>query len=118
VKLLGKWEEGRQRTGYRKRRLLEIRWPLPLDAYLLHYRRNGRIGTHVDTVPGRRHYRLNVVLKRAPTGGTLLTAGRPILRLWSGRVTLFRSDREHLVLPVIGGDRWVLSIGCAPKERR
>jgi hypothetical protein len=54
-----KWEVGRQGTGYRKLRLAEGQnW----DCYLIDYPPHTHIGTHTDPVPGKKHYRLNIML--------------------------------------------------------
>jgi hypothetical protein len=106
-----RWEGGRQLTGYDKLLLLASPFPFPLDCYLLRFPEGSEIPPHRDPVTGRRHYRLNVVLKRPPMGGDFV-CDRPIFDY--GRVKLFRSDLcEHSVTKVVGGRRYVLSIGWA-----
>jgi hypothetical protein len=106
---LWRWEAGRQGTGYEKMLLATARRPLPFDCYLLRYRPGSSIGWHSDPVDGRRHFRLNVVLRKA-VGGTFAMSGTP---LWSaGRAVLFRPDvTPHAVSMVERGTRYVLSIG-------
>jgi 2OG-Fe(II) oxygenase superfamily len=104
-----RWEVGRQGTGYEKMLLATARWPLPFDCYLLRYRPGSSIPFHTDPVDGRRHYRLNVVLRRA-VGGAFELDGAPIWRV--GRAVLFRPDLgRHAVSMVDRGTRYVLSIG-------
>ncbi|MFC6977979.1 hypothetical protein [Microbulbifer taiwanensis] len=56
-----------------------------------------------------RHYRLNIVIKRAKSGGEFL-CDSPIYE--SARIKLFRPDiAEHAVSEVQSGTRYVLSLG-------
>ena len=101
------WLPGRQQTGYEK--LLLATWPERFDLYLLRYRKGASIPPHTDPVDGKRHYRVNVVLREAKRGG-YFTCGAPIF--WSRRVKVFRSDvAEHSVTTVEEGERVVLSLG-------
>lgn len=61
-------ENGRQGTGCEKMLLVTAKWPLPYDCYFLRYGPGSSIGWHTDPVDGRRHYRLNVELRRADGG--------------------------------------------------
>ena len=89
--------------------LLTAAWPLRFDSYLIRYPQGARIAPHTDPVQAGRHYRLNVVLKASPAGGDFLCQS-PLFA--SRRVKLFRPDiSEHSVTPVLGGSRYVLSIG-------
>ncbi|MBB4660337.1 2OG-Fe(II) oxygenase [Parvularcula dongshanensis] len=102
------WQLGRQGTGYEKRLLARGRWPLPFDVWLLRYRPGAGVPTHTDPVPGKRHYRLNVLLRRAEGG--VFHCERTLWR--RGRVVLFRPDQSlHRVTPVTHGTRYVLSVG-------
>jgi len=107
------WEPGRQGTGYDKFQLLDLWFA---DAYLLRFPEGSHVPEHTDVVPGRRHWRLNVVLRRAVTGGDFV-CGRA-RRL--GRVCLFRPDREaHSVTRIEKGTRYVFSFGWTlPGETR
>ena len=104
-----RWQRGRQGTGYDKMLLLTAPWPLPFDSYLIRYPEGSAIPAHTDPVQSGRHFRLNVILK-APQSGGEFTCANPIFA--SRRVKLFRPDvGEHSVTRVVGGSRYVLSIG-------
>ena len=104
-----RWQKGRQGTGYDKMLLLTASWPLRFDSYLIRYPVGSAIPPHTDPVQSGRHYRLNIVLKASPSGGEFICA-TPIYA--SRRIKLFRPDAcEHSVTPVVGGTRYVLSIG-------
>ena len=104
-----RWQRGRQGTGYDKMLLLTAPWPIPFDSYLLRYPDGSEIPPHSDPVANGRHYRLNIVLSAPDSGGEFLCSN-PIYE--SKRIKLFRPDAcEHSVTRVIGGSRYVLSIG-------
>lgn len=104
-----RWQPGRQGTGYDKMLLFTARWPLPFDSYLLRYPEGSEIPPHTDPVQAGRHYRLNLILKSPRSGGEFVCRD-PIYS--SRRIKLFRPDLcEHSVTRVIGGSRYVLSIG-------
>jgi len=89
--------------------LLHGRWPLPFDVYLLRFPQGAEIPPHTDPVTGGRHFRLNVVLKRAADGGEFVCAS-PIYA--SSRIKLFRPDAcQHSVTRVTRGSRYVFSVG-------
>lgn len=102
------WQQGRQGTGYLKRRLLHRTGPpVPFDLYLLKYPPGAHIPEHTDPVAKGRHFRLNIVLKRG-RGGAFRCAA-PIVD--TPRVKLFRPDLQpHAVEPVYA-TRYVLSLG-------
>jgi len=104
-----RWQRGRQGTGYDKMLLLTARWPLPFDSYLLRYPEGAEIPPHTDPVRAGRHYRLNLILKSPRSGGEFVCASP----LWANaRIKLFRPDAcEHSVTRVVGGSRYVLSVG-------
>lgn len=53
--------------------------------------------------------RLNVIIKESPAGGEFIC---PSAVFSSHRIKLFQPDvNEHSVTPVLGGSRYVLSIG-------
>jgi hypothetical protein len=111
-----RWQRGRQGTGYDKCLVLQSRFPIPFDCYVLRYPDGTEIPPHRDPVAGGRHFRLNIVIKGAPSGGLFVCAD-PILE-W-GPLKLFRSDAStHSVTRVVGGSRYVLSIGWVLKSRR
>jgi hypothetical protein len=66
-----RWEKGRQGTGYDKCLTLASPFPVPFDCYLLRFPEGTEIPPHRDPVAAGRHYRLNIVVKRAPSGGVL-----------------------------------------------
>lgn len=104
-----RWRSGRQGTGYEKMLLLANPYLLPFDCYLLRYKQGTGVPEHTDPVDGKRHYRLNVVLKRARHGGEFVCK-TPIYE--GRRVKLFRPDvSAHSVTAVESGTRYVLSIG-------
>ncbi len=104
-----RWQRGRQGTGYDKMLLLTARWPLPFDSYLIRYPEGSEIPPHTGPVKAGQHYRLNLVLKSPKSGGEFVCAA-PIYA--SKRIKLFRPDAcEHSVTRVVGGSRYVLSLG-------
>lgn len=110
-----RWRRGRQGTGYDKMLLLTARWPIPFDSYLIRYPEGSEIPAHTDPVQSGRHYRLNVVLKAPQSGGEFICA-TPIYA--SKRIKLFRPDAcEHSVTRVMGGSRYVLSLGWVLGKR-
>ncbi len=100
-----KWEQGRLGTGYRKMTLfMNELW----DCHLIHCKQEALLHKHTDPVPGRKHFRLNVVLWPAAVGGKFRCAGAVTV----GPFTLFRPDiMPHEVTRVQRGNRVVLSIG-------
>jgi hypothetical protein len=104
-----RWTAGRQQTGYQKMLLAGARWPLPFDLYLLRYRVGSEIPPHVDPVTERRHFRVNIVLREADSGGQFKCLS-PIFE--SRRIKVFRSDvSEHSVSKIDSGMRLDLSFG-------
>ena len=61
-----RWQRGRQHSDYDKLLLIEL---CCCDAYLLRFPTGARIPPHRDPVDGRRHYRLNLILRPAMRGG-------------------------------------------------
>ncbi|MCL6414069.1 2OG-Fe(II) oxygenase [Aestuariirhabdus sp. Z084] len=103
------WDKGRQNTGYEKMLIASGRWPNPFDVYILRFSEGDEIPLHVDKVKNGEHYRLNIVLWSAKSGGKFICAN-PIYE--SNRVKFFRSDSsEHAVSKVVKGRRYVMSIG-------
>lgn len=107
-----KWQQGRQGTGYEKLLLFQSR-RLMCDVWLLRSSPGVAIPEHVDSVPGYRHYRANVILRPALVGGRFL-ADDWIVN-WS-RLKIFRSDKPHSVSAIDAGTRLVLSFGLCLKE--
>ena len=90
--------------------LLTASWPLPFDCYLLKYPTGSSIPEHVDPVePHANHFRMSIILKHADEGGDFIVKH---CLFNTPRIKVFRPDKEpHEVLPVIKGERLVLSIG-------
>jgi hypothetical protein len=109
-----KWIAGRQNTGYKKLKIFQF---LNMDCYLLKYNEGDYIPLHTDPVPGRKHYRLNVILKKPIEGGELYFRDSPnqfYLEEQTSRIQLFRSDLvEHCVSEIKRGTRIVLTFGIA-----
>lgn len=105
--------KGRHRTGYLKRKIFGTEWGLwEFDCYLLRYPEGACIPPHTDKVFLKRHFRLNIVFKKAKEGGEFSAKGPLILNL--PRIVFFRSDKVfHGVSAVIEGERRVLSFGIA-----
>jgi hypothetical protein len=108
-----RWQRGRQGTGYDKLLLLVNPFLIPFDFYLLRFPEGSEIPPHQDPVTGKRHYRLNVILKRPRAGGEFVCVN-PIFE--TKRIKLFRPDVSlHSVTKVQGGSRYVLSLGWVLK---
>src|ERR1700741_5119070 len=104
-----RWQRGRQGTGYDKMLLATAALPLPFDSYLIRYPEGSEIPPHTDPVQEGRHYRLNIILKAPRSGGDFQCA-TPLFS--TKRIKLFRPDAcEHSVTRVVGGSRYVLSVG-------
>ena len=110
------WEGGRQGTGYFKFKIFESK-RLECDCYLLKYPEAAHIPFHTDPVkPGKKHYRLNIIVKKCVTGGDFLCE-KTIINFW--RFVLFRPDLYlHSVTTVYNGTRYVLSIGWLRNDRK
>jgi hypothetical protein len=98
-----RWQAGRHGTGYRKLRLAQgKRW----DLYVLDYPPGTSIPTHVDPVPGRRHWRANLVL-----WGERTFRGDAVVHL--GPLVVFRPDVTPHAVDRVARRRVVLSFGIA-----
>ena len=98
-----RWQPGSQGTGYRKLLVARgRRW----DLYVLDYPSGTSIPTHVDPVPGRRHWRANLVM-----WGERAFDGDAVLRL--GPLVLFRPDVMPHGVTKVSRRRVVLSFGVA-----
>ena len=95
--------------------LLQSRWPLSFDVYMLRFRQGSEIPPHTDPVAQGRHYRCNIVVKRAREGGDFVCS-TPIFA--TSRIKIFRPDAcEHSVTRIVRGSRYVLSIGWVRRPR-
>lgn len=106
---LFRWQRGRQNSGYDKMLLCGALWPIKFDAYLLRFPEGSEVPAHRDTVKEGKHYRLNLIVKKAQQGGEFICNDAIYS---SSRIKLFRPDLcEHQVSKVIKGNRYLLSIG-------
>ena len=104
-----RWRSGRQESGYDKMLLLANPFLVPFDCYLLRFRTGSEIPSHTDPVSDKRHYRLNIIVRKAKQGGEFLCSD-PIYE--NRRIKLFRPDvSSHSVTKVTEGTRYVVSIG-------
>lgn len=115
LRQLWRWQRGRQASGYDKLLLAGLPWPLPCDCWLLHFPEGSEVPPHVDRVTRGRHYRFNIILRKARAGGEFACA-RTLYA--NRRIKLFRPDLEtHSVTRIASGSRWVLSIGWVRGSR-
>lgn len=106
-----KWQKGRLNSGYEKLLLFQSK-RLRMDAWILRYHEGSLLPFHTDPVTGVRHFRLNIVLKKAKKGGRLITVGEPLFHTKNNRIVFFRPDlSHHAVTKIYEGTRYVLSIG-------
>jgi hypothetical protein len=111
-----RWQRGRQGTGYDKLLLWVNPFLIPFDLYILRFPDGTEVPPHRDPVTARRHYRLNIILKRPRSGGEFLCED-PIFE--TRRIKLFRPDVSvHAVTKVAGGTRYVLSLGWVLRGKR
>jgi hypothetical protein len=111
--LLFKWVDGREGTGYQILTLVRTSI-LPFDCYIIRYPTGSYMPPHRDKVKGKKHYRLNLILRRA-RGGEFVVKNA-IFR--SSRLNIFRPDLEtHSVTKVESGTRYVFSIGLGVKSK-
>ena len=108
-KNLLRWQRGRQDSGYDKMLLCGAYWPIKFDTYLIKFPVGSEIKPHTDKVNSGKHFRLNIVLKRAQLGGEFICENT---LFQSKRIKLFRPDiTEHAVTKIEKGNRYILSIG-------
>lgn len=109
------WVAGRQNSGYETMKLAESKL-IGFDLWLLRYKPGAYIKSHVDRVIGKRHYRLNIFLKQAKSGGNF-RHGEVIFK--NKFMVFFRPDISyHSVMEVEEGTRYVLSLGFVLKEKQ
>ena len=96
-----KWERGRQGTGYDKLNLFQSG---SADCWLIKYPPYTHIPTHTDPVPGRKHYRLNILLR-----GEDKFKGETIFA--TKRIKFFRPDIMPHSVEEVSEPRLILSIG-------
>ena len=96
-----KWVQGRQGTGYRKLPLLHGKsW----DSYLIDYPSQAHVPMHTDPVPGKQHFRLNILL-----WGEDNFQGQTIFS--TKRIKLFRPDIVPHSVEKVSRRRIVFSVG-------
>ncbi len=106
---LFRWRDGRQGSGYQKLYLGGLGWPVKFDSYLLRFNVGSSVPKHIDPVKKGRHFRLNIVLMNAKSGGEFF-CDSPLFE--SKRIKLFRPDiAEHSVSEIRAGVRLVFSLG-------
>lgn len=89
--------------------IIENHFVIPFDLYILRFPQGAKIPPHQDKVTNGRHFRLNILLKKAKKGGEFI-CHQSIFA--SSRVNLFRSDLAiHAVTQIEEGTRYVLSLG-------
>lgn len=83
--------------------------PLPFDIYILRFPEGSEIPEHVNKIKTEKHFRLNIILKNASSGGVFECENS----IWeTNRIKLFRSDvSNHSVSRIASGPRYLLSIG-------
>jgi hypothetical protein len=97
-----RWEKGQQNTGYDKLLIAVNPLLIPFDCYVPRFPDGTEIPPHRDPIKGGRHYRLNIVVKRSPSGGDFICANRIFQ---STRINVFRPDvSTHSVSRVVGGN--------------
>ncbi|AOT07681.1 hypothetical protein [Pseudoalteromonas luteoviolacea] len=109
LKRLFRWQKGRQKSGYQKMLVMGAYWAIKFDVYLLKFPEGSEVPEHIDEVSSGRHFRLNLVLKKANKGGEFICQS-PLYE--SNRIKFFRPDCcVHAVTKVEQGNRLLLSIG-------
>lgn len=106
------WEPGRQNSGYRKFTLLFSK-RFGVDAYILHIPVGVSIPQHVDLVPGKRHYRLNVTI----CGRIRMETCQSPFRVFrfGDWLSFFRPDVVPHSAPAVTKDTYLFSIGWVRK---
>lgn len=98
------WVEGRQGTGYFKKRIFEFK---RFDCWLIKYVDGSYIKPHVDKVPSGNMYRCNFVLCKPVSGGIFYCA--QYFKL--GRLIIFNASKHVHSCDKVKGTRLVLSVG-------
>lgn len=103
-----KWEPGRLNAKYQKLVICNFGF---FDINLIKIPEDTRIPLHLDYIPRKKHYRLNIDLVKPKVGGHFI--GKT---LWNKipRITLIRPDiHPHGVSEIFKGHSIILSIGIA-----
>ena len=113
-KNLFRWQRGRQASGYDKMLLCGTYWPVKFDTYLIKFPVGSEIKPHTDKVKSGKHFRLNIILKRAQLSGEFICENT---LFQSTRIKLFRPDiTQHAVTKIEKGNRYILSIGWVKSD--
>lgn len=123
------WMKGRQDTGYNilylkdkvgvqhlAQRAKDILGPMFedfWDCYLIRYDVGQYIPSHKDDVAlfGKRHHRLNAMVKLAEEGGDFIINGSKAEFPLGSAIDFFPDDEEHEVTKVEKGQRLVFTVG-------
>ena len=120
------WKPGRQATGYDilplarertglvARALVHVGTPFEdyWDVYLIRYQDGSHIPPHRDDAQhGRRHRRLNALLRAPRSGGELWIAGTRV-ELAVGDAVAFDPDLDEHSVTRVDGDRLLFSVGA------
>lgn len=123
------WTKGRQDTGYnilflkdqygaqylidRAKALLGPIFEDFWDCYLIRYNVGEFIPSHKDDVAlfGKRHRRLNAMVKLADEGGDFIINGSKVEFPLGAAIDFFPDDEEHEVTKVEKGQRLVFTVG-------
>ena len=107
---MSKWKSGRQGTGYW---LYYLATGKNWDLLFIKYPVGSYIVPHNDFIPGKRHFRLNILL----WGEQSFRAHGPTIINW-GPFVLFRSDTTKHEVLTSTRLRLVLSFGIALEEKK
>lgn len=100
-----KWKPGRLNSKYEKLVLCNLGF---FDINLVRIPKGTTIPTHIDFIPYKKHYRLNIELIRPKIGGRFV--GKTLFRI--PRITLIRPDiHPHSITEIFEGHALILSIG-------
>lgn len=106
-----KFEEGRRGSGYQKLSLwMIVGKKYGTDGWIIQYPIGSHIPVHIDPIQDSKHYRLNIVLKQAKSGGKF--SGQTILNLFD-RIIFFRPDIMPHSVSACSSVRYIFSIGFA-----
>ena len=97
-----KWQNGRQNAFYNK--MLIFKSPKFMDCWLIKYSQGVGLNWHKDKVEGKKHYRLNIILKK---GGEFWLENKQVTK----RIVFFRPDKQLHCVKVFNDERLVLSLG-------
>src|SRR6266403_2262952 len=79
------WANGRSKTGYGKLTLCYWSWLIPWHILILRFPQGSRIPLHFDKMKGRRHYRLNLIVRQAIDGGDFIIKDPEHKYSWTSR---------------------------------